>query len=77
MFAFAHVVDLLAHELTGLCRRRLAFALVTPGTLHRSPFWHGNTLQPFSMHDACPGRPEERVRTRDLRDELARRRAAE
>jgi hypothetical protein len=35
VFALAHVVNFLAHELTGLCRRRLALSLVSTGSLQR------------------------------------------
>src|SRR5262249_61190217 len=40
VLALAHVMDFLAHELTGLRARTLAFTAVASGTLERSLLWH-------------------------------------
>src|SRR5260370_38798036 len=41
MFAFAYMIHLLAHELSGLCRGRLPFTRILLGALDGFFVWHG------------------------------------
>jgi hypothetical protein len=54
MLTFAHVLDLLAHELSGLGRRSLALALGSSRSLDRLLFRHGAPLTEMAKQTSGP-----------------------
>ena len=45
MFSLAHMFDLFANKLTGLCGGRLALLCVATRTLNYIVFWHRDSFQ--------------------------------
>jgi len=77
VLALANVLDLLTHEFSGLCGRRLALALVPLSTPKGFSFRHESSSGHLGMQRLHPPRKETGMRTDERRTEPRFRKASE